>query len=198
MGWFYLNLSTAINATIVSPSTLVGIAGDPGPVATPGLYVRDAVVDASAGTVRVPVLLGGPAGAASASTVSVKYTTSNGSAVAGTDYTASSGTLTFGPGETVKNITVPIIDRSGAAPSRSFSITLSGPRMPSSPTGPAWSPSEPAAPPRWPRPASPRRRTWWSGEADGYVDLPVTLSAPGTKTVTVNYADLGRAAAATT
>jgi hypothetical protein len=26
------------------------------------------------------------------------------------------------------------------------------------------------------------------GEADGHVDLPVTLSAPGTKTVTVNYA----------
>ncbi len=26
------------------------------------------------------------------------------------------------------------------------------------------------------------------GEADGYIDLPVTLSAPGTSTVTVNYA----------
>ena len=44
-------------------------------MATPGLYVRDAVVDTGAGTVRVPVLLGGPAGAASASTVTVNYTT---------------------------------------------------------------------------------------------------------------------------
>ncbi len=188
MGWFYLNLSTAVNATIVSPSTLVGIAGDPGPVATPGLYVRDAVVDASAGTVRVPVLLGGPAGAASASTVSVKYTTSNGSAVAGTDYTASSGTLTFGPGETVKNITVPIIDRSGAAPSRSFSITLSGPRnaVITDGTGVVTIGASGAAAVAAPRISAPPNLV--AGEADGYVDLPVTLSAPGTKTVTVNYA----------
>src|ERR1039458_2190788 len=27
-----------------------------------------------------------------------------------------------------------------------------------------------------------------AGEADGYLDLPVTLSVPGTSTVTVNYA----------
>ena len=189
MAWFSLSLSTATNATIVNPSTLVGIGGDPGPpVATPGLYVRDAVVDTSAGTVRIPVLLGGPAGAISASTVTVKYTTSNGSAVAGTDYTTSSGTLTFGPGETVKNITVPIIDRSGAAPSRSFSITLSKPSnaVITDGTGVVTIGASGGAPVAAPRiSAGPDVVV---GEADGYVDLPVTLSAPGTKTVTVGYA----------
>ena len=49
----------------------------------------------------------------------------NGSAVSGTDYTTKSGTLTFPAGETAQNITVPIIDRSGSAPTRSFSVTLS-------------------------------------------------------------------------
>ena len=42
----------------------------------------------SAGTVNVPVLLGGPSGTASNSTVTVNYATNNGSAPAGTDYTA--------------------------------------------------------------------------------------------------------------
>ena len=34
-----------------------------------------------------------------------------------------------------------------------------------------------------------RRRTWSSGEGDGYVDLPVRLSAPGLNPVTVSYDD---------
>ncbi len=124
---FAFTLSSAMNGTIIDPSTQVDIIGDGTAVSTPGLYVRNAVVDNTAGTVMVPVLLGGPEGAPSASTVTVHYTTANGSASAGTDYTATSGTLTFGPGQTAKNIVVPIIDRSGAAPSRNFSVSLSSP-----------------------------------------------------------------------
>ena len=47
---------------------------------------------------------------ASAETVSVDYATANGTAAAGDDYTATSGTLTFAAGETTKTIRVPIID----------------------------------------------------------------------------------------
>ena len=54
-------------------------------------------------------------GAAESVTVTVPYTTNDGSAVAGTDYTMTSGTLTFPPGETAQNISVPILDRSGSA-----------------------------------------------------------------------------------
>src|SRR5947208_9346788 len=43
-------------------------------------------------------------------------------------YTATSGTLTFGPGQTVQTITVPILDRAGAAPTRNFNDTLSSSR----------------------------------------------------------------------
>ena len=80
-------------------------------VATPRLFVRDAVVDEKAGSVTSRSLLGGPTGQVSASTVTVDYATSNGTATAGTDYTAASGTLTFAPGETVKNVVVPITRR---------------------------------------------------------------------------------------
>ena len=113
---FALNLSgNSSDSTIVRGSTQIDITGDASAASTPGLYVRDAVVDNSAGTIEVPVLLGGPSGAASGTAVTVPYSTSDGSAVAGTDYTAVSGTLTFPPGETAENITVPILARSGAA-----------------------------------------------------------------------------------
>ena len=46
----------------------------------------------------------------SKATVTVQYGTSDGTAVAGSDYTETSGTLTFDPGETSKTISVPIID----------------------------------------------------------------------------------------
>ncbi|MBN1673090.1 MAG: S8 family serine peptidase [Kiritimatiellae bacterium] len=43
-------------------------------------------------------------------TVTVDYATSNGTAQAGTDYTAAAGTLTFGNGETAKAFAVPLAD----------------------------------------------------------------------------------------
>ena len=39
-------------------------------------------------------------------TVSVNYSTANNTATAGSDYVATSGTLTFNPGDTTKTITV--------------------------------------------------------------------------------------------
>ena len=94
----------------------------------PGLYVRDATVDHQAGTVEVPVLLGGPSGTASNSTVTVHYATNDGTATGRHRlHRRPAARLTFGPGETAENITVPILDRSGSAPTRSFSVTLSSP-----------------------------------------------------------------------
>ncbi len=47
--------------------------------------------------------------AASPETVTVDYTTVNGTAEAGSDYTATSGSLSFAPGETRKSINVPVL-----------------------------------------------------------------------------------------
>ena len=46
---------------------------------------------------------------ASGQTVSVNYATANGTATAGSDYTATSGTLTFPAGVTTRTITVPVL-----------------------------------------------------------------------------------------
>ena len=58
---------------------------------------------------------------------SVKYDTANGAAIAGVDYTATSGTLVFAAGETSKTISIPVINRIGVNNSRSFSVILSTP-----------------------------------------------------------------------
>ncbi len=59
-------------------------------------------------------------------TVSVNYAVTNGSAAAGSDYTATSGTLTFLPGETVKTFVVPILTHTGS-PETMANMTLSSP-----------------------------------------------------------------------
>ena len=86
-----LTLSGAVNGIIADPLTVIDVVGDNNLVSTPGLYIRGNTVDTTAGTVQVPVMLGGPAGQTSTSTVTVNYTTVNGSAVSGTDYSTTSG-----------------------------------------------------------------------------------------------------------
>ena len=174
-------------STIVRAASQVDITGDAPASATPGLYVRDAVVDTTAGTVKVPVVLGGPSGAAESVTVTVPYTTNNGSAAAGTDYSATHGTLTFAPGQTAQNITVPIIDRTGTAPTRSFSVTLGTPTNATvaDRTGVVTIGASGATPVPLPGISAPADVV--VGQVDGYLDEPVTLSAPGESTVTVNY-----------
>ena len=47
---------------------------------------------------------------ASSGTVTVDYATADGTATAGSDYTAQQGTLTFAPGDTAKTVAVPVLD----------------------------------------------------------------------------------------
>ncbi len=60
-----------------------------------------------------------------ASSVSVQYATADGTAKAGSDYTATSGTLTFAAGESVKTIAVPILADRLDEPDETFTFTLS-------------------------------------------------------------------------
>jgi len=72
----------------------------------------------------VTVTLSGP----STLSVSVNYATSNGTAVAGSDYTNTSGTLTWTAGQTgSKTLTVPIIDDPGDESDETFYVRLSSP-----------------------------------------------------------------------
>ena len=89
-----LVLSGATGGGIVAdPTTVIDVVGDNNLVATPGLYIRGNTVDTTAGIAQVPVMLGGPTGQTSTSTVTVNYTTANGPAAFGTDYSTTSGQL---------------------------------------------------------------------------------------------------------
>ena len=59
--------------------------------------------------------------------VTVDYATSDGTATAGADYTATSGTLTFGVGEEHKTISVPVADDDFEDGGETFTLTLSNP-----------------------------------------------------------------------
>ena len=62
---------------------------------------------------------------ASTLTVTVDYATSDGTATAGADYTATSGTLTFDPGETTQTVSVPVLDDAVDDPGETMTLTLS-------------------------------------------------------------------------
>jgi aryl-phospho-beta-D-glucosidase BglC (GH1 family) len=64
---------------------------------------------------------------ASSTTVTVAYATADGTAVAGSDYTATSGTLSFAPGTTSKTVSVAIVGDATPEPDETFRLNLSGP-----------------------------------------------------------------------
>jgi len=64
---------------------------------------------------------------ASTNTVQVNYTTQNGSASAGADYTAVNGTLTFNPGQTSRTVNVPILDDNTVEGDETVILALSSP-----------------------------------------------------------------------
>jgi trimeric autotransporter adhesin len=59
--------------------------------------------------------------------VTVQYATQDGSAIAGRDYTATSGTLTIAAGQSSATVSVPLSGRSTSRTARSFTLNLSNP-----------------------------------------------------------------------
>jgi plastocyanin len=81
-------------------------------------------VDEGAGSVTISVTRGG----GSSGAVSVSYATSDGSGVAGTDYTAASGTLSWADGDAAKkSFSVTILNDSQNTPDRTVNLALSSP-----------------------------------------------------------------------
>jgi hypothetical protein len=113
-------------ATLSTPSTAtVGITGDaPAPVGTLQLSASSYAVDQNSGAVTVPLdRTGGSSGA-----VSVAYSTVSGTAIAGTDFTTTDGTLSWADGDTSsKTLSIPISNATPFSASKSFSVALSAP-----------------------------------------------------------------------
>lgn len=60
----------------------------------------------------------------SATTITVNFATADNTAIAGSDYTATSGTLTFAPGEVFKTISVPTLIDTTIEPNETFFVNL--------------------------------------------------------------------------
>ena len=100
---FTVTLGNPSNAT-VARGTATGTINDDD--ASPALSIADATAAEGGGTISFTVSLG----AVSGLPVSVDWATSDGTAAAGKDYTAASGTLTIQPGEMEQAIAVALFD----------------------------------------------------------------------------------------
>jgi chitinase len=123
---FLLKLSDPLNATLsatASQSTVTIINDDTAPV----LSIADlAVLEGNAGVNSVPLTV--TLSAAASQTITVTYATADGTAQAGSDYTATTGTLSFAPGQTSQQITVPVNGDGDFEPDEKFTVTLSAPQ----------------------------------------------------------------------
>ncbi len=88
---------------------------------TPLAVISDVVLDETARTAQFVVTLDKP----STSVVSMSYATEDGSAKAGADYVAQSGTIHFSPGETAKTVTIFLSNDTVAENDESFNLVLS-------------------------------------------------------------------------
>jgi hypothetical protein len=115
---FFVNLSSPVNGVIGDGQAIATIYDNEGP---PAFVVADGTADESAGTMSFTVLMTN----ASSGTKTVDYATADGTAVAGSDYTETHGTLTFTTGQTSKAVLVPIANDSLSEADETFTLNLS-------------------------------------------------------------------------
>jgi len=121
---FFVNLSSPVNATIADGQGLGTITNDD--FTLPSISINDvSVSEGNTGTTNAVFTV--TLSPASGQTVTLNYSTANGSATAGSDYVATSGTLTFNPGDTTKTITVVVNGDTIVEPDETFFVNLSNP-----------------------------------------------------------------------
>jgi hypothetical protein len=125
---FVINLTNPTNASIADAQGVGTIANDDAvaPAPAQGFSVNDAVVREPHGghnVVHFKVTLS----SAAPSWTSVKYSTANGTARAGSDYKPESGTLVFHRGERHKTITIKVLADRVYEGNETFNVQLSHP-----------------------------------------------------------------------
>ncbi|MCE9545409.1 MAG: cellulose binding domain-containing protein, partial [Planctomycetia bacterium] len=121
---FVVRLTSATGATIATPQATGTIVNDDQPPPLPTLLIGNATVtEGNSGTVNMTYTV--TLSQASSSPVTVKYATADGTALAGSDYNAASGTLTFAVGETSKIITVAVRGDTLVEGAENFRVVLS-------------------------------------------------------------------------
>lgn len=120
---FTVVFSNPQGLTLGDTQAAVTIADDDDP---PALAPAECAVfegDAGSTPCTLAVTLTPPSG----KTVRVAYFTVNGTASAGSDYEATSGILTFAPGDSARPVTVSVSGDTAAEPDESFELVLSSP-----------------------------------------------------------------------
>jgi hypothetical protein len=117
---FLLLFVSPVNAVLTNGSATVTVLDND---LMPNLSISDAAGPESNSSLAFTVSLD----AASAKAISVAYTSSNQSAVAGSDYTVVSGTLNFPAGTTNLTVLVSLMEDALDEADETFSLSLSGP-----------------------------------------------------------------------
>lgn len=121
---FFVNLSNPTNATIADGQGQGTITNDdPQPTITVGNGFIQEGAQGTTGNASVSVLLSNP----SSQTITVAFATANSTATAGSDYVATSGTVTFNPGETTKTIPLQINGDNVDEINETFFVNISNP-----------------------------------------------------------------------
>ncbi len=123
---------------------------------------------------------------AAATAVTIMYETAGGTATAGADYTATSGTLTFGPGETAKSFSIPLLNDMLDEEDETINLTLSSPGQAELgiPASAVLTIVDNEPPPNVQFSAA----NYSIVESDGMAVITVVLDTPSGKTIQVNYA----------
>ena len=118
---FFVNVTGVTNAVVVDGQGVGTISNDD---PLPSLAIDDVtVVEGNSGTTNAVFTV--TLNAASGQTVTVNYATADGTATQPADYTSTSGTLTFTPGQTARTITVPVIGETIPEANETFFVNLS-------------------------------------------------------------------------
>ncbi|NZA27741.1 putative Ig domain-containing protein [Luteimonas sp. SJ-92] len=119
---FFVNVTNVTGATVADAQG-TGTINNDDPL--PSLAIDDvSVTEGNAGTVTATFTVA--LSAASGQTVSVGYATADGTATAGSDYAATSGTLTITAGQTQGTISVTVNGDTTPEPDETFTVGLSG------------------------------------------------------------------------
>ena len=122
---FTVTLSNPTGATI-SKATATGTITNDDAAPVPTVSISDVTVaEGNSGTSNANFTVN--LSSASTTPVTVAYATSNGTATAGADYTATSGTVTFAAGVTSQTVAVKVTGDNTVEPNETFTVTLSNP-----------------------------------------------------------------------
>jgi hypothetical protein len=120
---FFVNLSGATNATVARVQGIGTIIDDD---LAPTISIANcAAVEGDSGT--SPCAFHVSLSATSSRTITVAYGTADSTAIAGSDYLATSGTLTFAPGISTQDATVSVVGDAVTEPNKTFFVNLSSP-----------------------------------------------------------------------